>query len=90
MRCRHLFLINRNFGLLWFGQLVSQLGDKAYNIVLMWWLIEKTASPLFVSSFLVISVIPELIFSLVAGGCIDRWNKKRILIVADFARGMSR
>ena len=81
-------LINRNFGLLWFGQLVSQLGDKAYNIALMWWLFEKTASPLFVSSFLIASMLPELIFSPVAGVYIDRWNKKRILVAADFVRGI--
>lgn len=83
-----MFLINRNFGLLWFGQLVSQLGDKAYNIALMWWVFEKTGSPFFVSSFLVVATLPELIFSLAAGVYIDRWNKKRILMVADFTRGL--
>ncbi|HEY3424929.1 MAG TPA: MFS transporter [Negativicutes bacterium] len=84
-----MLLMNRNFGLLWFGQFVSQLGDKAYNIALMWWLFEKTASPLFISSFLIVSMLPELILSPVAGVYIDRWNKKRILIVADFARGIT-
>jgi MFS family permease len=81
-------LINRNFRLLWFGQLVSQLGDKAYNIALMWWLFEKTASPFFVSSFLIASMLPELIFGPLAGVYIDRWNKKKILVAADFARGI--
>ncbi|MDR3565973.1 MAG: MFS transporter [Negativicutes bacterium] len=83
-----MLIINRNFGLLWFGQLVSQVGDKAYNIVLMWWLLEKTASPIFVSSFLIASLLPELIFGPVAGVYIDRWNKKRILVAADFIRGI--
>lgn len=83
-----MLLINRNFSLLWFGQLVSQLGDKAYNIALMWWLFEKTGSPLFVSSFLITSMLPELILSPVAGVYIDRWNKKRILVAADFGRGI--
>jgi MFS family permease len=83
-----MFLINRNFCLLWFGQLVSQLGDKAYNIALMWWVFEKTKSPLFVSSFLVTSMLPELIFGPVAGVYIDRWNKKKILVVSDFVRGV--
>jgi MFS transporter, DHA3 family, macrolide efflux protein len=83
-----MFLINRNFRLLWFGQLVSQLGDKAYNIALMWWLFEKTKSPFFVSSFLVASMLPELIFGPVAGVYIDRWNKKKILVVSDIVRGI--
>jgi MFS transporter, DHA3 family, macrolide efflux protein len=83
-----MFLINRDFRLLCFGQLVSQLGDKAYNIVLLWWLLEKTVSPLFVSSFLVASVLPELLFGPVAGVYIDRWDKKKILVAADFVRGI--
>lgn len=83
-----MFLINRNFVLLWIGQLVSQLGDKAYNIVLMWWLLEKTNSPIFVSSFLVASMLPELLFGPVAGVYIDRWDKKKVLVVSDFIRGI--
>lgn len=83
-----MLLINRNFSLLWFGQLVSQLGDKVYNIALMWWLFEKTASPFFVSSFLIASILPELVFGPLVGVYIDRWNKKKILIAADFARGI--
>lgn len=83
-----MFLINRNFRLLWFGQLISQLGDKAYNIALMWWLFEKTKSPFFISSFLVASMLPELIFGPVAGVYIDRWNKKKILVISDFVRGV--
>jgi DHA3 family macrolide efflux protein-like MFS transporter len=82
-----MFLINRNFSLLWFSQLVSQLGDKSYNIVLMWWLLEKTNSPFFVSSFLIVSMLPELIFGPVAGVYIDRWDKKKIIVVSDFVRG---
>ncbi len=83
-----MFLINRNFCLLWFGQFISQLGDKAYNIALMWWLYEKTKSPYIVSSFLVASMLPELIFGPVAGVYIDRWDKKKIVVVCDFSRGV--
>ena len=83
-----MFLINRNFRLLWYGQLVSQLGDKAYNITLMWWLFEKTKSSFHISSFLVASMLPELVFGPVAGVYIDRWNKKRILVISDFIRGI--
>jgi DHA3 family macrolide efflux protein-like MFS transporter len=83
-----MFLINRNFGLLWFGQLISQLGDKAYSIALMWWLFEKTKSPFIVSSFLIVSMLPELIFGPVAGVYIDRWSKKKIIVVCDFVRGI--
>ena len=83
-----MLLINKNFGLLWVGQLVSQLGDRAYNIALLWWLFEKTKSPLIVSSFLIAAMLPELLIGPVAGVYIDRWNKKKTLVVSDFARGV--
>lgn len=82
-----MILINRNYRLLWLSQLISQLGDKAYNIALMWWLLEKTKSSLMVSSFMMVSMLPELIFGPVAGVYIDRWNKQSILVITDFIRG---
>ena len=81
-------LINRNFSLLWFGQLISQLGDKAYAIALTWWLLERTGSSLYVSSFLVTAMLPEFIFGPIAGVYVDRWNRKRILITSDILRGL--
>lgn len=83
-----MLLLNRNFRLLWFGQLVSQIGDKAYNIVLMWWLFEQTKSPILISIFLVASMLPELIVGPIAGVYIDCWNKKKILVLSDFFRGV--
>ena len=82
-----MFLINRNFALLWGGQLVSQLGDKIYSIALLWWLLEKTASPLFTSSFLILAMLPEMLLAPLAGVYVDRWNKKHILVATDLARG---
>ncbi|MFZ5642846.1 MAG: MFS transporter [Bacillota bacterium] len=82
-------LVNRNFFLLWTGQLISQLGDRFYSIALAWWVLEKTNSPAIMGLFLAASVLPELIFGLAAGGFIDRWNRKSILIVSDVFRGLT-
>lgn len=79
--------INRSFFLLWAGQLVSQLGDKFYAIALAWWVLENTNSPTAMGLFLVASVLPELLFGLVAGRFIDRWNRKAIIVAADIFRG---
>lgn len=81
--------INQNFSLLWTGQLVSQLGDKFYAIAMAWWVLERTHSPAVMGLFMVASMLPELILGPVAGGFIDRWNRKAILIVADMIRGLA-
>lgn len=81
--------INRDFFLLWTGQLVSQLGDRFYSIALLWWVLEKTNSPGIMGLFLAASLLPEILFGLVAGGYIDRWNRKSIIIAADIFRGLA-
>lgn len=81
--------LNRDYFLLWTGQLVSQLGDKFYAIALAWWVLERTNSPAVMGFFMVVSVSPELLFGLIAGGFIDRWNRKTIIVAADIFRGLA-
>ncbi len=84
-----MLLRNRNFSLLWFGQLVSQAGDRVYSIGLVWWLLHHTQSPLYVSSFLIVSMLPELLFSPLAGVYVDRWDRRMILVLTDIGRGVA-
>lgn len=79
---------NRNFCLLWLGQWVSQLGDRFYNIALAWWLLERTDSPSIMGLFLAVSLLPELLTGPLAGGLIDRYNRKNILLGSDILRGL--
>lgn len=83
-----MFWINKNYFLLWTGQLVSQLGDRFYAIALAWWVLERTDSPAVMGFFMVVSVLPELLFGLIAGGLIDRWHRKNIIVSADIFRGL--
>ena len=80
-------LINRNFTLIWIGQLISQIGDKFYAIALAWWILQKSNSPSIMGLFMAASVLPGLLLGPVAGGLIDRGNRKTIMVAADFLRG---
>lgn len=80
-------MINKNFTLLWVGKLISQLGDKFYAIALAWWILQKTNSPAIMGFFLLVSVLPGILFGFFAGALTDRWKRKNILIVADIIRG---
>jgi predicted MFS family arabinose efflux permease len=87
-------LRNRNFLTLWSGQVFSQLADKIY-LVLMISLIEnrfqaagQTISG-WVSSIMIASTIPAVLFGSIAGVYVDRWSKKGVLVSTNLLRGMA-
>ncbi|MBD3367392.1 MAG: MFS transporter [Candidatus Eisenbacteria bacterium] len=80
-------LRNRNFLLLWIGQLVSQVGDRIHAIALMWWVLETTGSAALMGTVLIFATIPSVVFGPFAGGYVDRWNRKVVIVAMDFVRG---
>lgn len=84
----HKLFLNKNFFLLWTGQMVSQIGDKFYGIALAWWILQKTNSPVIMGFFMASSVLPGLAFGIFAGVFIDRWNRKVLIIASDILRGL--
>ncbi len=80
-------MINRNFTFLWAGKIISQLGDKFYALALAWWILQKTDSPAVMGLFLLVSVLPGLLFGFFAGALADRLKRKNLIIVSDIVRG---
>ena len=85
-------LKNRSFLTLWGGQVFSQLADKVY-LVLMIALIasrfqseDQTISG-WVSSIMIASTIPAVLFGSIAGVYVDRWSKKAVLVSTNLLRG---
>ena len=77
---------NRNFRFLWFGQIVSLLGDW-FNLVASAALVGMlTQSGLAVGSLFVVRMLAPLFISPVAGVAADRYNRKYVLIAADLIR----
>lgn len=79
-------LKNRDFVYLWLGQMVSRLGDGIHEIALAWLVLELTGSALSMGAILAVSITPNLLFGLPAGVFVDRFNRKHIMVLADFAR----
>ncbi len=78
---------NRNFRFLWFGQIVSQLGDW-FNVVALYALLfELTGSATAVAGLMVMQVLPIAIVGPMAGVVVDRFNRRHIMIAADVLRG---
>jgi MFS family permease len=85
------FLINRNFGLLWGGQAISQLGDFAFNTTLILWIGSIIArgqswAPLAVSGVLLATAAPIVLVGPLAGVFVDRWDKRRTMLTMDALR----
>ncbi|WP_160679093.1 MFS transporter [Clostridium sp. C8-1-8] len=80
-------LWNKNFFLLWQGQLVSCFGDAIYEIALGFWVLAVTGSSALMGTIMAITMIPRIIISPFAGVLIDRANRKAIILLSDFIRG---
>lgn len=78
---------NKNFRLLWCGQVVSQLGDW-FNVVALYALLfELTGSATAVASLMVMQLLPVAFVGLVSGVIVDRFDRRHIMIAADLLRG---
>ena len=77
---------NRNYRYLWFGQIVSLLGDW-FNLVASASLVGLlTQSGLAVGAIFVVRMLAPFVVNPVAGVVADRYKRKHILIAADLLR----
>lgn len=82
-------LWNRDHVLLWQGQLVSQIGNQAYLVALMFWTLEATGSASIMGLLLMTSALPGVLIGPIAGAVVDRHSRKAIIVGSDVARGVA-
>jgi MFS family permease len=76
---------HRNYRLFFTGQVVSVAGTWMQNIALAWLVIELSSSPLAVGALAFCRFVPFLLFGLVAGVIIDRFDTRRLLVATQAA-----
>ncbi len=81
-------LWNRNFILLWQGMAFSAFGDVLYSLAIGIWVYGETGSEAWMGIVSSISMFTSMILMPFAGTLIDRWNRRNILVVCDFLRGI--
>jgi MFS family permease len=81
-------LRHRGFALLWAGGLVSDLGDWTLLIGLPVFVFELTGSALITSTIFVAELLPALLVGQVGGVLVDRWDRKRILVIASLLQAL--
>ena len=72
---------NRSFVFLWTGQLISTIGDALTSLAAGIIVFQVTHSILNVGVMLMVSSIPTLVFGLVAGVVVDRYDRKTIMVL---------
>jgi MFS family permease len=83
----HKVLRNRNFFLLWLGQIISQLGDRLDQMALIAFVYLRAPGSSFeIAKILSFTIIPVFLVGPVAGVYVDRWDKRKTMYACDFIR----
>ena len=80
---------NRDFVLLLTGRLLSTIGSQVTAIAYPLLVLAVTHSPAKAGFVGFAGLLPHAVFGLPAGVAVDRWNRKRVMIVADGVRALA-
>jgi MFS family permease len=81
-------LRQRNFSLLWFGSVLSIIGDYFLFVALPFFVYEQTGSTLATGTMFAAQTLPRLLFGSVAGVFVDRWDRKKTMVFSDLLRAL--
>ena len=79
---------NKNFVLLLQGNGFSVFGDILYSIAISFWVYDRTGSTAIMGIMASISMFVTMFGSPIAGAIVDRSNRKSIIVMMDFIRGL--
>jgi DHA3 family macrolide efflux protein-like MFS transporter len=83
-------LRNRNFRNLWLGQIISQMGDYfaflAIMVVVGTFSQDVSETTQQVSIVMIAATLPRLLFGVLAGVFVDRWDRRLTMLASDLIR----
>jgi MFS family permease len=79
----------RDFGLLWLAGLVSVAGDWVLMAVLPYVVYDRTGSVLATAGMVAAELAPSILLSSFAGVFVDRWDRHRVLAVANLLQAVT-
>lgn len=74
----------RDFRLLFSGLFIAVMGEQMLNVAIGWELYERTGSALALGIVGLVQIVPVVLLSLPAGHIADQFNRKYIVIAAQF------
>ena len=88
MLARNRWLLTRDFALIWWSQVLSQVADGVSRLALLWFVYSLTGSALKTSVIGLLQTLSPILLGPLIGVTVDRLPKKAILIITDVARGI--
>jgi MFS family permease len=79
-------LRHRDYRFLVAASSISQTGDWLYNVALLVWVYDATASPGWVAAVTVARLVPYVLVGPFGGVLADTYDRRKVLVVADVAR----
>jgi DHA3 family macrolide efflux protein-like MFS transporter len=82
-------LTHRDFSRLWSGQIVSNIGTAIFALALLFYAYDLTGSTIAMAILTMVEVLPTVVFAGFVGVYVDRWNRKKIMIISDIIRAIT-
>ncbi|HWC29881.1 MAG TPA: MFS transporter, partial [Dehalococcoidia bacterium] len=79
-------LASRDFSLLWVGQFGSEVGNGLVQLALPFLVLEITGSAFQLAGAYIVQFLPWLLFGLVGGVLVDRWDRRITIVVVEVVR----
>ena len=81
-------LRRRDFALLWFGGLISIMGDWVLGVALPFFVYQVSGSTIATAVMVAAELFPRLLFGSIAGVFVDRWDRKKVMVIASLSQGL--
>lgn len=73
----------RPFFTIWGVQALSWFGSALVQFALIWWLTEASGSATVLATAALVGMLPSVVLGPFVGACVDRWNRRTVMIVSD-------
>lgn len=73
----------KTFGIIWSGQLASILSSSVVGYAIIFWMSIETGSAEVLALAAIAGMLPQSLLGPVVGVYVDRWDRKRTMILAD-------
>ena len=81
-------LRQRNFALLWFGGLISIMGDWVLGVALPFFVYQVSGSTIATAVMVAMELLPRLLFGSIAGVFVDRWDRRKVMVITSISQGL--